>query len=293
MSGKAPGSPLIPCKNPHRFFGVDFLAKLFNGSEPSRQWFSSPQDLDPIFRPEAITPRFDMLPAFEKELLRHKPGSIIAITQNPDPYHPLANPGGFMRQVLTMIRDHGHGLVCESGSDGLLSDLDILKDIQQKSRLMVLVPLGFSQDMPAQKLNCCDMTFSQKLRLIHRCSLEEIPVGVLIKPIIPFINDTEDNLSILIQKAKEVGALFAYPSFGLYLGEEQRLSFYQWIDQEFPGLKNIYWDHFGLRKSWVSPKVKALKKSFVFTCKKAKIAFAMSDIVKLVRPNQPVQLKLF
>lgn len=293
MSGFSLGSPLIPCKNPHRFFGVDFLAKLFDGSEPTRQWFSSPQDLDPNYRLEAIAPRIDSCPQFATELQRHKPGSIIAITQNPDPYHPKANQDGFMRQVLSLIREHGDGLVLESGTDAFLADLDILRDIQKQARLMILVPMGFVQDIAAQKLGCCDATFTQKLKLIHRCSLEAIPVGVSIKPIIPYINDSEDNLSTIVQKAKEAGALFAYPSFGIYMDEDQRVAFHRWIEQEFPGLKNIYWDHFGLRKSWVSPNVKALKKAFVFTSKKVKIAFAMADIVKMVRPNPSVQLRLF
>jgi DNA repair photolyase len=272
---------------------VDYLAMLFEGADPTRECFYSAMDLDPRFRPGSVAPKTTVLARFREELSRRKAGSIIAITRNPDPYHPQAISNGFVRDVLFAIRDYGFGLVLETASDLVLQDIDILKEIDQTQRLMILVPIGFSQDIQARKIASEEPTFSQRIKLVHRLRQEGLSAGVVMKPIIPFVNDTEENMMSIVQKAKEAGALFVYPSFGILLQEEQRYVFYRLIDQEFPGLRNIYLDHYGLRKSWISPNVKALKKSVVFACKKAKISFGMTDIVKMIRPTQDIQLKLF
>jgi DNA repair photolyase len=133
---------------------------------------------------------------------------------------------------------------------------------------------------------------AKKMRLIQKVNQEKIPVGVILKPIIPFVNDIENNILEIIEKSKSAGAAFIYPSFGITLSPTQRQAFMELITRELPGLRNILMDQFGLKKSWASTEQKQLKKAFVINMKKNKLPFGMKDIIGSTKETN-VQLKLF
>ncbi len=293
MSGFKYKRILSPSKSPQRYFGVDFFACLFHGSHPGRQYLASIADVDQTYRNESIAPKTDILFLFTQELSLKAEGSIIGFYQNPDVYDKSQKTQGFMRQILKIILDKNMGLYLETSSDLVLNDIDIIKKIYEKAPVAITVPIGFSNDLVQEKMDFLEPDFTHKLRLIHKLSHETIPVGVIMKPIIPFINDNEENVREILQKTKEAGSSFVYPTFGIMLFEEQRSRFHDLIDNEYPGLKNIYMDTYGNRKSLASMNSGKLKKAFVFEAKKLKIPFGMKDIVKSIKPLNETQLKLF
>ncbi len=293
MSGFKYKRILSPSKSPQRYFGVDFFACLFHGSHPGRQFLASIADIDQTYRNEPLIPKTDVIFLFKQELSLKAEGSIIGFYQNPDVYDKSIDKDDFMREILQIILEKNMGLYLETSSDRILRDIDILKKIHEKASVIITVPIAFSNDIVQEKMDFYEPDFTHKLRLIHKLSHETIPVGVIMKPIIPFVNDNEENVREILLKTKDAGALFVYPTFGIMIFEDQRERFLGLIDKEYPGLKNIFMDTYGNKKSLASMDSNKLKKAFVFEAKKQKVPFGMKDIVKSIKPQSETQLKLF
>lgn len=85
-------------------------------------------------------------------------------------------------------------------------------------------------------------------------------------PILPFINDTQENILEIIRLAKENGASFIFPSFGVTMRANQRDHFYEKIDTLFPGIKDKYIRAFGGEYSCNSGRLKELRSLFINEC---------------------------
>ncbi len=99
-------------------------------------------------------------------------------------------------------------------------------------------------------------------------------------PLLPFINDTEENISQIVRLAKENGARFIFPAFGVTLRQNQRVYFYQKLNEEFPRITEKYIEWYHNTYSCNSPNSKSLWRLFVQLCKENEILYKMEDIVK-------------
>ena len=115
-------------------------------------------------------------------------------------------------------------------------------------------------------------------------------------PVLPFIEDTPENIIGIVRQAREAKAKFIYPAFGVTLRENQREWYYEKLNQIFPGegLVEKYQKHFGNRYECRSPKARQLWKIFSEECQKAGILYNMKDIIaSYKRPYKVEQLSLF
>ncbi|MBN2504720.1 MAG: hypothetical protein JXB20_05185 [Bacilli bacterium] len=293
MSGIKYKRILIPNKNPQRHFGVDFFADVFTGSFPGRKYYAAPIDIDQTFSDDLPKPKTDIMFLFKQEIAQKPEGSIIGFCRNPDPYDQRIERKELMREFLKLVLEHNMGVYVETTSDLIYDDLDLLKTIQAKQVAVIAVPIGFSNDAVGNKIESYEPSFNTKIRFIHKLANEGLTVGVIIKPVIPFINDTEANLKEILRRSHEAGARFVFPTFGIHVHDEQRVHFHNLVDNEFPGLKNIYMDTYGMKQILVSGNSVKLKKAFVFEAKRLKIAFGMKDTIKSIKPNTETQMKLF
>ena len=280
-------------KKPERYFGVDYFLRPFFGSHPSRQYFSTTADIDPVYHKDHVAVAHERIPLILDKLASLESGMIVGFSQNPDPYDPALTEEQPMETLLGTIRDKKLGLYLETANEGLIRDLPLIQQIKKKAPVIVTVPIGFANDQIQQVIIPKEPTFAKKLRLIAKLAAEGINVGTLLKPIIPFVNDSEAHLIEIIEKAKQAGTCFIYPSFGINLNSSQHRMFMDFVMRNLPGLRNIYMDHFGIKKSWASPKLKLLKKTFVINMKKNKLPFGMKEIISGLVSEKVVQLKLF
>ena len=72
-----------------------------------------------------------------------------------------------------------------------------------------------------------------------------IHTGVTLMPILPFLEDNEDNLTAIVTKAADSGASYIVPSLGLTLRDRQRAYYYDKLDEHFPGVRQKYIEKFG------------------------------------------------
>lgn len=121
-----------------------------------------------------------------------------------------------------------------------------------------------------------------------------VPCGVLLMPILPFINDTPENIRAVVRRAADAGAswIYAGPGFGVTLRDNQREYFYDRLDEAFPGLRRRYAETFGLRYACVSPRHKELWALFTAECRAAGLLWRMKDIAARIREGYGPQEQL-
>jgi DNA repair photolyase len=228
-----------------------------------------------------------------KELTTKPAHAVISLGSGADPYPGIEADLKLTRQALAAIDSALLGCALTTKNDLILRDLDLLKRIASHSPLVVMVPIVTVSETLTKKIEPNAPRPTDRFRLLSKLSAEGIPCGIKMSPMIPYVNDTEENVREIIRLGKNAGARFIYPSFGITLRNGQRDRFYAMIEREFPGLKNVFMDTFGHKSACVSPSAPQLKKIFVIECKKQKILYGMKEIVAMIRPEKNVQMKLF
>lgn len=284
---------LIPNKTPQKYFGVDFFARFYHGSLPLYQLFSSPLDPFQMDEGQKITAKNDFMKVFLHEISTKLPGMIIGFPQNPDPYNRLEETLMFMPQALQLLHKHSIGVLIETYSPLIIRDIPLLLELSKVAPVVVIVPVGFENEHIKNLVDPDSPSLAEREKLIHRLKEAGIKVGTILKPIIPYINDNKTQVISLVERLSNAGCEFAYPTFGISLSDMQRKQFFQVVDNEFPGLNNIYMDTFGEKQTWVSPNSNDFKKNFVFECKKRKIPYGMKEIIHFIKPDTTIQFKLF
>lgn len=282
-----------PAKSPTRWFGIDFHANLYWGCPHGCLFCDLVADCRPGEDFSKITHRPDVLEILSRELAGKPKDAVISFGSAADPYNPAEAEEKLMRRALEMVDAAGLGAAVTTKGDLILRDLDLLKRIAAHSPLVVIFPISTYSDAVCRKLEPEAPKPSERFRTLGKLAAEGILCGVKMIPVIPFLNDTEDNVRDIIRSSRNAGARFVYPSFGIQFREGQREHFMMMIEKEFPGLRNVFMDTYGLRSACVSLQAPKLKKTFVIECKKQKMLYGMKEIVQLIRPDKNVQLKLF
>ncbi|MFH0993689.1 MAG: radical SAM protein [bacterium] len=284
---------LVPAKEPARWFGIAYDADPYRGCSLGCIYCDSRNAIPVGEAFDSIAYRDDAADLLAAELAAKPTGTIIGIGSLYESYNPLEPSVKLTRRILETIAAAAMGVVVVTKSDLVLADIDLLKRIREKAAVAVVFSVTATNEDVVKKLEPGAASTTDRFKAIAKLSSEGILTGVLMQPIVPFITDTEANVTAIVRRAKDAGAAFVYPSFGMNLSGRQRDHFFEMIDREFPRLKNVYMDYFGSRFSCQSKFAPALKKAFVFECKKLKIKYGMNDIVKAIKPTSVVQLKLF
>lgn len=165
-----------------------------------------------------------------------------------DPYIHLELEIGNVRKALQLIYEQGFGFTVITKSDRILRDLDLLQKINQKTKCVVQMTLTTCDEELCRKIEPNVSTTGERFEVLKRLRDLGIPTVVWLSPILPFINDTEDNISGILDmciEAKVYGVICF--GMGLTLREGNREYYYEQLDQLFPDLKERYIRTYGNR----------------------------------------------
>lgn len=202
---------------------------------------------------EDIEVKGNCLGLLKKELRKRAP-AMIGTGAMTDPYIPLENHLEYVRKSLKMIYDYGFGFTCITKSDLILRDLEMLKMINEKTKAVVQMTLTTADDDLCSILEPNVCPTSRRVEVLNILKDEGIPTVVWLCPILPYINDTEDNINSLLDMCIEsdVKGIICM-GMGLTLRDGNRQYFYSKLDEHFPGLKNKYIKEYGNSYSIPSP----------------------------------------
>ena len=202
---------------------------------------------------EDIEVKQNSLELLKKELIKKTP-SMIGTGAMTDPYVPLESHLKYLRRALEMIYKYGFGFTCITKSDLVLRDLDLLLKINEKSKAVVQMTLTTSDDELSSILEPNVCTTSRRVEVLKKLGDAGIPTIVWLCPILPYINDTEENIGRIIDYCIEanVKGILCF-GMGLTLRDGNREYFYSKLDENFPGLKETYIKKYANSYSLPSP----------------------------------------
>lgn len=185
-----------------------------------------------------------------------------------DPYLPLEKELRITRRCLELIDRYGFGFSVITKSDLILRDLDLLKSINQRSKAVAQITLTTSDEKLCRVLEPNVCTTARRFEVLCRLRDEGVPTVVWLCPILPFINDTEENLRGLLDMCllARVKGIINF-GMGVTLRDGDREYYYSKLDESFPGVKEKYIRRFGNSYNCPSPKEKTLVKIFTTFCK--------------------------
>lgn len=218
---------------------------------------------------EDIEVKENAIELLEKALTSKRQKCMIATGAMTDPYIPLETTLMHTKKALLLIEKHGFGLSIQTKSDRILRDIDILDSINKKAKCVVNITLTTHDDNLCRILEPNVSVTSERIKVLKALKERGIPAVVWLSPILPFINDTEENiLSILDACVRENVYGVVFFGAGLTLREGNREYFYEKLDEHFPGLKKEYARRYGFQYEILSPDNARLSRIFHKTCEK-------------------------
>lgn len=215
----------------------------------------------------------------EETLRKRRKKSMISTGAMTDPYIPLELELQNTRKCLEIIHKYGFGLAILTKSANILRDTDLLKSINKRSKCVVQMTLTTYDEKLCKILEPNVSSTKERFEVLKIMRDNKIPTVVWLSPILPFINDTEENLRGILDYCIEakVYGIICY-GFGLTLREGNREYFYQKLDKHFPGLKERYIKAYGNSYEVPSPNNRRLMKVFHQVCKENNIISSIDEI---------------
>ena len=200
------------------------------------------------------------------------------------------------RHSLELIAAFGFGVSMLTKSTGILRDIPIYQIIAEQAPVNCMLTITTCEDSLSKKLEPGAPPSSERFAAVRNLSAAGLFAGVVMTPVLPFLEDTKENVMGMVELAREAGARFIYPMFGVTLRDRQREYFYSRLDRIFPdmGLRERYEKQYGERYVCSSPKAGSLYRLLGEECSKAGILYKMPDIIHSYKKNyQYEQLTLF
>lgn len=221
---------------------------------------------------EDIEVKENAVELLEYAFIHKRKKCMIGTGSMTDPYIPLEMKLGNVRKALKLIYEHGFGFTVLTKSNRILRDLDLLQKINEQRKCVVQMTLTTYDEDLCRKIEPNVSTTKERFEVLMRLRDMEIPAVVWFTPILPFINDTEENISGILDmciEAKVYGVICF--GMGLTLREGNREYFYEQLDCLFPQLKERYIQIYGSQYMVESLNSKRLMKLFYQKCSNGRI----------------------
>lgn len=247
---------------------------------------------------EDIEVKENAIELLESTLKRKRIKCMLGTGSMTDPYIPLENQIGNVRKALSLAYQYGFGFTLITKSNQVLRDIDLLKKINDKTKCVVQMTLTTFDEGLCKKLEPHVSTTHERFEALKKLHDAGIPTVVWLCPILPFINDTEENITGILNyciEAKVYGIICF--GMGMTLREGNREYFYKQLDLLFPQMKEKYIHTYGNQYELSSPNHSSLMKLFHETCAANNILHDNNEIFKYLNTfeekQSSMQLSLF
>ena len=216
---------------------------------------------------EDIAVKENSLELLEAALKSKRKPCMIGTDSMTDPYMPLEQELSMTRRSLERIDRYGFGAAVLTKSDLVLRDLDLLRRINGKTKAVVQMTLTTADDSLCRILEPNAPPTSARVAALRQLQQAGIPTVVWLCPILPFLNDTEENIRKIVEFCADTGVKGIIQfGMGLTLREGNREYYYRALDAHFPGLKGQYIHTYGNAYSLPSPRERELLRLYHDLC---------------------------
>ncbi len=232
----------------------------------------------------------------EKELRSKRRKCMIGTGAMSDPYMHCEEKLRLTRRCLEVILKYGFGTTVQTKSDRILQDIDLLDEINRSAKCVVQMTLTTYDDDLCRILepNVCNT--KRRIAVLEELRERGIPTVVWLTPILPFINDTEENVVSVVNECVRAGVKGIIDfGMGLTLREGDREYYYAALDKYFPGMKERYIRRYGNAYELPSPKASELTEIFQKICRENRVLSSPEACFGFINelPERNPQLSLF
>lgn len=163
-----------------------------------------------------------------------KPGyrvSTIALGVNTDAYQPIEKQLGITRDILKVLAEYRHPVSIITKGALILRDLDLLSELAGQGLCSVRVSLTTLDNTLKRQMEPRTAAPATRLKIIRELAAIGVPTGIIMGPVIPFINDHE--IEAILEAAAGAGAQRA-SWIMLRLPLELDELFQDWLQRHFP-----------------------------------------------------------
>ena len=245
---------------------------------------------------EDIEVKENALVLLERALKAKRKPCMIGFGAMSDPYIPLEQELGMTRQALELIERYGFGVAIQPKSARILRDLDLLKSIHRRATAVAQITLTTYDEELCRLIEPNVSTTAQRIAALEELHKAGIPTVVWLCPILPFLNDTQENIRRIVDACATAGVKGILNfGMGVTLRSGDREYFYAQLDRKFPGLKECYIRTYGNAYEVPSPKSRELMKLFHDRCEEKGIWHDNSQIFRYMAQfeEQSSQMSLF
>ena len=220
----------------------------------------------------------------ETELRRRRKRCMVGTGAMCDPYIHLEDELHVTRRCLEAIYRNGFGLAIQTKSTRILRDLDLLADINRRAKCVVQMTLTTYDEDLCRIVEPNVATTRERFDALCALRNAGIPTVVWTTPILPYINDTAENLDGIMDYCVRAGVRgILHFGSGLTLREGDREYYYAALERHFPGLKQRYIREFGNAYEIQGKNSYALTKRLIATCRRHGIMHRQDEVFTYMR----------
>ena len=291
-----PAKTIVTKTKSSDWFGIDYNMNIYRGCCHGCIYCDSRSDCYQIKDFDQVKAKENVLQIIRDDLRRKVRTGVVGTGAMSDPYNPFEKELLLTRHALELVDAFGFGIAIATKSPLLKRDMDVLSGIKEHSPVLCKVTITTADDSLARKVEPNVAVSSERFELLDALSGQGIFCGILLMPVLPFLEDNEENVRAIVRRAHETGARFIYAAFGMTLRNNQREWYFNQLERIFPGegLAQRYIKSYGNRYECHSRRAKELWNVFSEECEKYGILYRMKDIVSAYKRNYEVtQLSLF
>jgi DNA repair photolyase len=222
------------------WFGDNYNMNIYKGCCHGCIYCDSRSECYRIDDFDQVRAKDNALALIGRELRGKRRKGVVGTGAMSDPYNLYEQEYRLTRGALELIDANGFGASIATKSDLVTRDIDVLSSIKTHSPVLVKITVTTADDELCRKVEPRAPVASRRFSAIRQLAAGGIFTGILLMPVLPFIEDNEENVVSIIRLAGEAGARFIYPSFGVTLRQNQREWYYSKLDEHFPGLRQKY-----------------------------------------------------
>ncbi len=289
-----PAKTIVTKNKSTYWFGAEYNMNIYRGCCHGCIYCDSRSDCYHIKDFDTVKAKENALEVIRNDLRRKVKSGVVQTGSMSDPYNIFEKDLKLTRNALELINAYEFGVSIVTKSDLITRDIDILKDIKSFSPVLAKMTITSIDDELCKIIEPNVSLSSKRFKALEQLSNAGIYTGIILMPLLPYINDTKENIIGIVRRGKESGVRFIFPAFGVTLRMNQRDYYYKQLDKFFPGMKEKYIKNYGNRYNCGSNNAKELVKIFIDECDRLGLLYNMQDIVRSYKNGYgDKQLSLF
>ena len=257
-------------KQPDTWFGLKYNMNLYRGCQHQCIYCDSRSKCYQIENFSDILVKINAPQVLRKEIASKRTKGTIGTGSMNDPYMPIESRYNLTGQALEIIAQFNFPVHILTKSDLVLKDLDTLMQIA-RTYAAVSFTVTTADDALGRLVEPGAPMVTARFRAMRILAGKNILTGIVMMPILPFLEDNPRNIKEIVTRAVDNGASYIIPSFGMTLRDRQREYYYNQLDRYFPGLRVKYQNRYNNQYFAPANNARMLEETFPELCDRYRI----------------------